>query len=704
MNLRHLPILLCTLFNLLNANPRWAIPTDTPGGPLLKQYFEAETAKIEANSLADIETKEDWLQERPKRIAKLKQMLGIPQHDEKPPLKATVTGKIESEGFVVEKVHYQSLPGLYVTGNLYLPKDLPKGKKLPAILYVCGHGRVKVDGVSMGNKTHYQHHGAWFARNGYACLTIDTIQLGEIEGYHHGTYYGNMLWWMSKGYTPAGVEAWNSMRGIDYLVSRPEVDPGRIGMTGRSGGGSYSWWTSAIDERIKVSVPVAGITSLRDHVVHGCVEGHCDCMYAINTTRWDYADVAALVAPRKLLISNTDNDPIFPLSGVVDVYTKARRIYELLGVPKNIGLHITEGPHKDTQPLRQGAFHWFNKHLKGDTNLVETQATKYFDPVELKVFKELPKDERTSTIHDTFIPETPAPQFPATAQAWALRRQALLRNLRKTTFAAWPKENTIAPETKRQSQAVHHGVRLQQFTFTAQEPFELPLFLLHREGLKPQELDLVVLNLLDEEGWKDFLSWSAHGFSKPLQQYASDLPCTSNEDWELQKKMFKNFKWGMAYVAPRGVGPTRFTKESDTRKAIQIQRRFYLLGQTLEAMQAWDTRQALKALRTIPGFEQPQTWLQAGGTSAGIALYASLYEKNLHRLDLHNLPTSHKEGPHFLRILQFTDLPEAAAHAGTTAQLRIYSNGQPCDWQYPIDVAKKLGWDHKQFKVVSLPE
>jgi len=129
-----------------------------------------------------------------------------------------------------------------------------------------------------------------------------------------------------------------------------------------------------------------------------------------------------------------------------------------------------------------------------------------------------------------------------------------------------------------------------------------------------------------------------------------------------------------------------------------------LLGQTLEAMQAWDTRQALKALRTIPGFEQPQTWLQAGGTSAGIALYASLYEKNLHRLDLHNLPTSHKEGPHFLRILQFTDLPEAAAHAGTTAQLRIYSNGQPCDWQYPIDVAKKLGWDHKQFKVVSLPE
>ena len=219
-----------------------------------------------------------------------------------------------------------------------------------------------------------------------------------------------MLWWMSRGYTPAGVEAWNGIRAIDYLLTRTEVDGSRIGVTGRSGGGAYSWWITALDERVKVSVPVAGITSLRNHIIDGCIEGHCDCMFMVNSSQWDFAEVAALVAPRKLLISNTDNDIIFPLDGVVDVYNKTRRIYKLLGVENNIGLHVTDGGHSDTQPLRMGAFHWFNKHLKGESSLVRTTAEKFFEPENLKVFTELPQDEITSTIHD-IVPVASAPEL-----------------------------------------------------------------------------------------------------------------------------------------------------------------------------------------------------------------------------------------------------------------------------------------------------
>ena len=83
-------------------------------------------------------------------------------------------------------MHYQSMPGLYVTANLYRPAK--SEGRLPAILYVCGHANVVKDGVSLGNKTGYQHHGEWFARHGYVCLIIDTVQLGEIRGEHHGTY------------------------------------------------------------------------------------------------------------------------------------------------------------------------------------------------------------------------------------------------------------------------------------------------------------------------------------------------------------------------------------------------------------------------------------------------------------------------------------------------------------------------------------
>ena len=123
------------------------------------------------------------------------------------------------------------------------------------------------------------------------------MQLGEIEGIHHGTYREKMWWWNSRGYSSAGAEAWNCIRALDYLQSRKEVDPDRLGVTGRSGGGAYSWWIATLDERIKAAAPVAGITDLQNHVVDGVVEGHCDCMYQVNTYRWDYDHLAAMVAP-----------------------------------------------------------------------------------------------------------------------------------------------------------------------------------------------------------------------------------------------------------------------------------------------------------------------------------------------------------------------------------------------------------------------
>jgi dienelactone hydrolase len=314
---------------------------------MLAEYFRAETARLREQCLVDVKTLDDWKAKREIYRRQLFEMFGLEPLPEKTDLKAVITGKVEHDEFVVEKIHFQSRPHLYVTANLYVPKNIDE--PAPAILYVCGHGGVKKDGISYGNKVRYQHHGAWFARHGYVCLVFDTIQLGEIEGIHHGTYRYKMWWWNCRGYTPAGVEAWNCIRALDYLATRKEVDMDRVGVTGRSGGGAYSWWISAIDDRIKAAVPVAGITDLQNHVVDGCVEGHCDCMYIMNTYRWDYPLVAALMAPRALLISNTDKDTIFPLDGVTRVHEKVRNIYKLFGAEKNLGLHITEGPHKDTQ-------------------------------------------------------------------------------------------------------------------------------------------------------------------------------------------------------------------------------------------------------------------------------------------------------------------------------------------------------------------
>src|SRR5690606_11960878 len=95
-------------------------------------------------------------------------MLGLDPMPERTPLHATVTGTVEGDGFVVENLHYQSVPGLYVTANLYRPAEVPEGERLPAVLYVCGHAGLGRN----GSKAAFMSHGIWFARHGYACLVL----------------------------------------------------------------------------------------------------------------------------------------------------------------------------------------------------------------------------------------------------------------------------------------------------------------------------------------------------------------------------------------------------------------------------------------------------------------------------------------------------------------------------------------------------
>jgi len=665
-----------------------------PGDDALKEYFELETAKIEAGFLAEVKNKADWLAKKDTYRKQLFHMLGLSPNRERTDLKATITGKVEGEGFVVEKLHYQSSPGLYVTGNLYLPKDRKPNQKFPAILYVCGHGRVKKDGVSYGNKVHYHHHGSWFARHGYVCLTIDTIQLGEIEGLHHGIYSKNMWWWASQGYTPAGVEAWNGIRGIDYLQSRPEVDGERIGVTGRSGGGAYSWWVAALDERVKAAVPVAGITSMRNHVVDGCVEGHCDCMYQVNSQGWDFAMISSLVAPRALLISNTDKDRIFPLDGVVEVHRKTKRVYDMLGVSNNLGLQITEGPHKDTQDLRVHAFSWFNRFLKNERPLIEKPAVKYFEPEDLKVFDKLPEDEITSKIHDTFVlPLAPVP-IPDDKKPWESYRAMVISDLKKNVFRSWPAKPD--PVTLRKVVDLEaDGIAFSAYDFVSQEPWNLRLFVAHRKGLPRKDLDLVVLNVLNEKGWSEFAATYGKPFSKAFGEL-DELPAHDAAAFASEKRMFKNQEWAMAYVAPRGIGLTAWS--GDARKQNHIRRRFYLLGQTLDGMRVLDVIRSAEALRKLDGFARTPLWMQAHGHMAANLLYASLFTPKVTRLDLHDLSASHMEGPAYLHVLRHLNLPQAVALATERCRVVLYQSEGKYD-PFPAKVAEALGLGKKAFSV-----
>lgn len=611
-------------------------PVATAGDRQMTRYFAAETAAIETNSFSQIHSLADWTSRREGYRQELLEMLGLSPLPARTDLKPVVTGTLERDDFVVEKLHFQSMPGLYVTGNLYRPKSVTR--PLPTILYVCGHSHVIINGVSYGNKTDYQHHAIWFARNGYVCLVIDSLDLGEIQGEHHGTYNRGRWWWNSRGYTPAGVEAWNSMRALDYLSTRPEVDATRFGVTGRSGGGAYSWWISALDDRIKAACPVAGITDLHNHVVDGTVEGHCDCMFMVNTRRWDYAQVAALVAPRPLLICNSDKDGIFPLEGVARLHEKVRSIYRLYGASTNLGLLITEGPHKDTQDLQVPVFRWFNRFLKGDESIVDQAARKMFTPAELKVFDRIPDDQINTRIDEVFVPQA-APGAGSKKEVTAL--------IREKVFGGWPAEGSPVQARKFLSHE-QDGVLYSAYDFESQPEVGLRVFVLQSAKGRPKKISFEVF---DGTAWSNWVARldprlrSDFNFPDSLSGQVGAPPPVLAEGEMLVK------------FAPRGTGLTAL--RDDLKYQTQARRRFMLLGQTLDGMRVWDVRRAVQAIRSVPEFRDLPIQMSGTGEAVPVAALASMFETEIH-LQKSDWPSDPARWPDFLNLFRIVNPSDLA--------------------------------------------
>ncbi|MGE3311065.1 MAG: alpha/beta hydrolase family protein [Limisphaerales bacterium] len=611
-----------------------AASAPTPADRDLADYFRSETAHVAGKSAVRPASLADWQAGRESVRQELQDMLGLLPFPERTDLRPAVTGRLEGSGIIVEKLHFQSQPGLYVTANLYRPAT--QSGPLPAILYVCGHARVFTNGVSCGNKTAYQHHGIWFARHGYVSLLIDTLQLGEIEGHHHGTHRLGQWWWNSRGYTPAGVEAWNGIRAIDYLVSRPEVDASRIGITGRSGGGSYSWTTAALDDRIRVAAPVAGITDLHNHVVDGTVEGHCDCMFFVNTFRWDFARHAALLAPRPLLIVNTDSDTIFPLDGVQRIHAATREIYRLHRSESLLGLVTAPGPHKDTQDLQVPVFRWFNQHLKGVDPLIAEPAERLFSPLDLRVFGDAPTDQRNTVAAEWFGPATTSESRQSIAHG---DPGAAIARLKARTFAGWPDRSPV-PEPHLVRELRRAGWHSSSWKFESQPYVPFEIHVVTRDG-PPAER--VVVRIVEDREWEER---EARLRDSGPDAFADEVPAGA----------------ALAWFAPRGLGSGRWS--GDERHQIQIRRRFMLLGQTLDGMRVWDILNAVNAVGRGPLRGKPVE-LRASGRMSANALLASLFLPEVGSARLEGLPPSFLEGPDYLNILQVLDIPDALrlAHA-----------------------------------------
>ena len=347
-------------------------------------FEQLNTRKAEINQL---KTKADWLERQ--GIVKKKLLDLVSSFPEKTPLNAQVTGVLKKDGYKVEKVLYESKPGYYVTGAIYIPNGVKK--KAPAIFYACGHSvqgfRVEI----------YQHVIINLVKKGFVVFTIDPMGQGERFEYwdkekgeskfpipdHEHSYAGAQC--LISGYSTGDNFIWDAIRGIDYMLSRKEIDPERIGMTGRSGGGNITAYLGALDDRILATAPECYITSyeqLYKSIGPQCAEQN---LYKMISKGLDHADFIEARAPKPTMIVSTTRD-FFSIQGTRDTYAEAKKMYSALGMQDQLTMVEDDSVHKSTKKNREAMYAFFQKHLNNPGSPLD-QKVSVVNPKELQVTK-----------------------------------------------------------------------------------------------------------------------------------------------------------------------------------------------------------------------------------------------------------------------------------------------------------------------------
>ncbi len=286
----------------------------------------------------------------------LRMAAGLYPWPEKTPLNPRYEDVGDYEGYSVKKVMFESSPGMWSTGNLYLPR--PMKEKAPAILNVIGHWMEQR--LTRMDTADYPQQIANFARMGFICLVTDMIGTVDSRQLSHEYGGGKKELWLSNG---LGVQLWNNIRALDLLCSMPEVDADNIGVTGASGGGSQTLFLSLLDERIKAAAPINMIS------LH--MQGGCMCENAAGLRRdTDNTEMCAMLAPRALFLAGSTGDwtkylETAELPGVLEAYRQ-------YGAEDMVEHFYQDAPHQYNDKTRHRVYSFFARHLMGyDPNWIE---------------------------------------------------------------------------------------------------------------------------------------------------------------------------------------------------------------------------------------------------------------------------------------------------------------------------------------------
>jgi len=330
-------------------------------------------------------SRKDWEEPRKRlREAMFAAMGSLP--DKACPLEPKEVGVLKRDGYRIEKLLFQSRPDVWVTANAYVPEG---GKaKLPAMLVVHGHwAGARRDPV-------VQARCLGLVKLGFFVLAVDAFGSGErytkpAPGTYHGALYGSTLW--PAGLTLLGCQVYDNRRAVDYLLTRPEVDGDRLGITGASGGGNQTMYAGALDERFRAVVPVCSVGTYQAYLHAAC----CVCEVLPGALRFaEEGDVLSLVAPRALLVINATRDGFqFSVGEAEKSIARARPVFKLLGAEAKLKHATFESPHAYNQAMRETMYGWMALWLRGEGEGKPVPEPKHDveKPEDLAVF---PDDKR----------------------------------------------------------------------------------------------------------------------------------------------------------------------------------------------------------------------------------------------------------------------------------------------------------------------
>jgi len=320
-----------------------------------------ESGERHIHKLNQIQTKAEAKEYVHDAQTRIRQAFG--PEPERTPLNPRVTGTVERDGYRIENVVFESRPGFPVTANLYIPKG--STSPLPAVVGTCGHS---TNGKAAEA---YQSFAQGLARLGYVCLIYDPIGQGERlqyvtddlsrkigVGVGEHLHAGNQQFLVGEFF---GMwRAWDGIRALDYLLTRPEVDKQRIGVTGNSGGGTMTTWLCGVEPRWTMGAPSCFVTTFRRNMENELPQDTEQCPPRALALDLDHADFLAAMAPKPIIILAKERD-YFDVRGSQETYQRLRRLYRLLDAEDNVALFVGPTGHGYSRENREAMYSWFNR-------------------------------------------------------------------------------------------------------------------------------------------------------------------------------------------------------------------------------------------------------------------------------------------------------------------------------------------------------